>query len=185
MCKTTLHGKDIKIVVDNKNVDGRVNEVNYNIDKMIEQVGTKMAHLIQYLLNNKDNLIIFSEWDEVLHTVGKILTGYNIKNVFCRGNVYQCNSAIRSFNNDEKIKIIMLSATSAASGTNLTKANKIIFINPIYGDETVRKNTEWQAIGRVHRLGQTQKIKVVRFIINNTIEHKIYSDSIANVGIND
>lgn len=182
LCKEILYKSDIKIITDNKKNNI---QYDYNIDKMIEQVGTKMAHLISYLINNKDNLIIFSEWDEMLHTIGKILSGYNIKNVFCRGNVYQCNSAIRSFNEDEKIKIIMLSATSAASGTNLTKANKIIFVNPIYGDETLRKNIEWQAIGRVHRLGQKQKIKVVRFIINDTIEHKIYSDSIVNVGISD
>lgn len=31
-----------------------------------------------------------------------------------------------------------------------------------------------QAIGRAHRLGQTEKLTVVRFLVVNTIEHETY-----------
>jgi SNF2 family DNA or RNA helicase len=98
----------------------------------------------------------------------------NIKNVFCKGNCYQRDKAITEFNNDDKIKVIMLSSGSAASGTNLTKASKVILIDPIYGDYKYRKDQERQAVGRAHRTGQTKKIQVVRFIVKNTVEEEIH-----------
>ena len=98
----------------------------------------------------------------------------NILNVFCRGNCYQRDKAIRDFNTDDKIKVIMLSSDSTAAGTNLTKATQVILLDPIYGDYKYRKGQERQAIGRAHRLGQMSKIKVIRFIIKDTIENEIH-----------
>lgn len=68
----------------------------------------------------------------------------------------------------------MLSSDSTAAGTNLTKASQVIFIDPIYGDYKFRKDQERQAVGRAHRLGQKSNIKVIRFIIKETVEEEIY-----------
>jgi SNF2 family DNA or RNA helicase len=72
----------------------------------------------------------------------------------------------------------MLSSKNSASGINLTIANKIIFLEPIYGKEEYRKNIEYQAIGRADRLGQTRPIDIYRFIIKDTIEQDIYNNCI-------
>ena len=72
----------------------------------------------------------------------------------------------------------MLSSESAASGTNLTKASQIILLDPVYGDFKYRKDTENQAIGRAHRLGQTEQLEVVRFIVKESIEEEIYNTNI-------
>ena len=111
----------------------------------------------------------------MLTRVGKTLRENKIKNVFCKGNCYQCDKAIRDFNSDTKIKVIMLSSDSAASGTNLTKATQVILLDPIYGNYEYRKKQEKQAIGRAHRLGQHNTIKVIRFIIKDSIEQDIYN----------
>ena len=58
----------------------------------------------------------------------------------------------------------MLSSESAASGTNLTAASTVILLDPVYGTYEYRRNTEWQAIGRAYRMGQTKKVTVVRFL---------------------
>lgn len=158
---------------------------------LINQVGTKLANLIKHILpdetnfkdmskkkkNNKDNekYIIFSQWDDVLRKVSDILTMYGIKNVFCKGHCYQRNKAIQRFSNDSKVKAIMLSSSNAASGANLTKATQIIMIDPVYGTHKFRKETEEQAIGRAHRLGQHKSLKVVRLIVQDTIEEEIYN----------
>jgi len=68
----------------------------------------------------------------------------------------------------------MLSSEQSASGTNLTKASQVILLDPIYGNYKYRKGQERQAIGRAHRLGQKNRIKVIRFIIKNSIEEEIY-----------
>lgn len=142
---------------------------------LINEYGTKLANLILYLKNITHHIIIFSQWGDLLSKVGNVLNENKIKNVFCKGNCYQRDKAIRDFNANDSIKVIMLSSESAASGTNLTKASEIILLDPIYGDYKFRKDQERQAIGRAHRMGQQNKVKVVRFVIKDTIEEEIYN----------
>jgi SNF2 family DNA or RNA helicase len=147
---------------------------NKNEEALINEIGTKLASLISFIKKNNAHSIIFSQWDDLLRKIGKILSDNGVKNVFCRGNVFQRDKAIREFNANDDIKVIMLSSESAASGTNLTKASQVILIDPVYGSYEFRKNTEGQAIGRAHRLGQKNNVKVIRFIIKDTIEEEIY-----------
>ena len=144
-------------------------------ETLINKVGTKLANLIFYLKKNNEHSIIFSQWDDLLRKVGDVLDDYGIKNVFCKGNIWQRNKAIREFSDNDKIKVIMLSSESAASGTNLTKAKTVILLDPVYGSYEYRRNTEWQAIGRAYRMGQKNKVKVVRFIVRGTVEEEIYN----------
>jgi SNF2 family DNA or RNA helicase len=137
-------------------------------------VGTKLANLIFFLKKNDKHAIIFSQWDDLLKRVGDVLNEYGINNVFCKGNVWQRDKAVREFNTDDKIKVIMLSSESSASGTNLTKAEMVILLDPVNGTYEHRRNTEWQAIGRAYRTGQTKQVQVVRFIIKDTVEEEIY-----------
>ena len=74
----------------------------------------------------------------------------------------------------------MLSSESAASGTNLTKASKVILTDPVCGTYEYRKNTEGQAVGRAHRTGQLNEVEVLRFIICDTIEEEIFKANIVD-----
>lgn len=142
---------------------------------LINNVGTKLANLIFFLKQSDKHSIIFSQWDDLLKKIGEVLDEHGIKNVFCKGNVWQRDKAIREFNANDDIKVIMLSSESSASGTNLTKAKNVIMIDQVYGTYEHRRNTEWQAIGRAYRMGQLQEVNVVRFIIRNTVEEQIYN----------
>jgi SWI/SNF-related matrix-associated actin-dependent regulator 1 of chromatin subfamily A len=145
-----------------------------NKQNLIDKVGTKLGNLIFFLKNTDKHAIIFSQWDDLLRKVGDVLDDYGIKNVFCKGNVWQRGKAIKEFNSDKDVKVIMLSSESAASGTNLTKAELVILLDPVHGTYEYRTNTERQAIGRAYRMGQTKQVEVVRFIVRNTIEEDIY-----------
>ncbi len=174
-CKKKLSDKEIYVLsYEKKKKDQQISQEEKNKAELVNEIGTKLANLITYLRESGEHVIIFSQWDDLLRRVGRILKENNISNVFCRGNCYQRDKAIREFNEDNKIKVIMLSSDSTAAGTNLTKASQVIFIDPIYGDYEYRKGQERQAIGRAHRLGQKANIKVVRFIIKDTIEEEIY-----------
>lgn len=144
---------------------------------LINEVGTKLANLIYFLKKENKHTIIFSQWDDLLHKVGDVLSTHGIKNTFCRGHVYQRDKAIRTFNTEEDVKVIMLSSESAASGTNLTKASQVILLDPVYGTYEYRRNTEGQAIGRAHRMGQTKEVDIVRFIIKDTIEEELFNSN--------
>jgi SNF2 family DNA or RNA helicase len=64
----------------------------------------------------------------------------------------------------------MLSLKNAASGTNLTEATHILFIEPIDASVEECRAIESQAIGRACRVGQKNKITVMRILIENSIE---------------
>jgi Zinc finger, C3HC4 type (RING finger) len=71
-------------------------------------------------------------------------------------------------------RVILLSANSNASGTDMTFMNQVIIIEPfdsyIYG-----KEIEKQLIGRLHRINQTRDVHVHRLYIRDTIEEQIYA----------
>jgi SNF2 family DNA or RNA helicase len=173
MCSKTTKVSEI-YMIEKKIPENNTQEFQ-DKQSLINNVGTKLANLIFFLKKNDKHAIIFSQWDDLLRRVGDVLNEYGIKNVFCKGNVWQRDKAIREFNNDDKIKVIMLSSESAASGTNLTKAEMVILLDPVYGTYEYRRNTEWQAIGRAYRTGQTKQVQVVRFIIKDTVEEEIYN----------
>ena len=176
-CKKYLKAGDIFMLSFEKKKK-IIEEKDKEFNDLLDEYGTKLAHLIQFLKTSKEHTIIFSQWDDMLRKVGKTLTENGIKNVFCRGNVYQRDKTIREFNSDSTIKIIMLSSESVASGTNLTKANQVILIDPIYGNYKFRNQTEKQAIGRAHRLGQKKEIQVIRYLVQDSVEELIHEMNI-------
>ena len=147
----------------------------------------KLIRMINKIIENKKNrIIIFSQWDNLLKLISNTLNEINISNVRCKGNTYQRNAAIMKFkkglNSKKKNKtaIILLSLENAAAGTNLTEATHIFLIDPIKGSKEHVKATEDQAIGRAHRIGQENQVKIYRLIIKNTIEEEIFKTCYKN-----
>jgi SNF2 family DNA or RNA helicase len=146
------------------------------LDKVISKVkSTKIGNIIYYLTNElkeNDKCIIFSQWDYLLDKVRELVSEY-LRTVSCKGNVYQRKHAIDEFTKNKEVKLILLSSKNCASGINLTEANKIIFLEPIYGDTEYRTTTEIQAIGRANRITQQRNITVLRFYIKDTVEEEL------------
>ena len=139
----------------------KLNKDNNKLDKLVYKYGTKLAKLIkltkQILTDKKNSIIIFSQWDMLLTMIGSVLKSNGINNVFCKGNIHQQNSSITAFRKKTK-RVIMLSTENAASGTNLTEATHIIFMEPIKGDKDDIMSMENQAIGRAVRIGQKNQV---------------------------
>lgn len=45
-------------------------------------------------------------------------------------------------------------------------------LDPVQGTKEQARATEQQAIGRAHRQGQKNTVKIVRFVVRDTIEHE-------------
>ena len=181
LCRTPLGPGDIYEMSSNvKNEDGP------KIDEYTYKYGTKMGKLIRMVLeimiDKKNRIIIFSQWDNLLKLISNTLNEINISNVRCKGNTYQRNSAIMKFkkglNSKKKNKtaIILLSLENAAAGTNLTEASHIFLVDPIKGSKEHVKATEDQCIGRACRIGQENQVKIYRLIIKDTIEEEIFKE---------
>jgi SNF2 family DNA or RNA helicase len=181
LCKTVVNKKEIYCIRQNVKLINpeTVLQIN-NKNELVNKIGTKLTNLLLYLQNIKKHCIIFSHWDDCLIKVGNLLNEYGIKNLFCKGNVWQKTNIIKKFNDSDDIKIIMISSEHSSAGTNLTKAKIVIFLEPVYGSLEFRTSIEAQAIARSHRIGQTEQVEIVRFIIKNTIEEEIYNSNKLN-----
>jgi SNF2 family DNA or RNA helicase len=71
----------------------------------------------------------------------------------------------------------MLSLKNSASGTNLTEATHIFFVEPIDAAKEKCRAIEGQAIARACRVGQKNKIIVNRILVEDSIEEIIYRKS--------
>ena len=179
MCKADLKGKKL-LSVNSKTVKQEDKKKNPLLEKYGSKLG-KLISVIRHLTNNDDNrIIVFSQWDNMLNLLSKTLSENGVGNSIVKGNVWTRNSAITKFKNGvnklgEDNKVIMLSLTNAASGTNLTEASHIFFIEPIDASRKEIRAIEGQAIGRACRLGQKNKVNIVRILARNTIEEEIFN----------
>jgi SNF2 family DNA or RNA helicase len=119
LCRSAIEKNSLTEIIEQKQKE-ELNDKR-ELGDMVMRYGTKTAHLIKYLKDLKDQekdskVIIFSQWDDMLHRIGSSLTENGIKNVYCKGNVHQRNKAIEDFKKPE-VYVIMLSLDNAASGT--------------------------------------------------------------------
>jgi superfamily II DNA or RNA helicase len=75
---------------------------------------------------------------------------------------------VRKFMDEDDCKVFLMSIKAGGVGLNLTKASYVIILDPWWNPFV-----EKQAIARAHRLGQENKVTVLRFITRGTIEEKI------------
>jgi len=155
---------------------------------LVTKYGTKPSALVEYINHTlvkfpDSHFIVFSQWDDLLHMIGTILSENSINNVFCEGAVGRKVKALTEFNSGD-IRVLMLSLKNSASGTNLQKADHVILLDVVAGSKLAVRAKETQAIGRVLRQGQEKSITVVRFIMEDTIESMLHNINI-NMGDDD
>lgn len=179
MCKKQLAIDEVFLI--NKKPKTDVIQIN----PLIEKYGSKLGKLIMMVRNiviePDSRIIIFSQWDFMLALIGKTLSENGIANCFVKGNVWSRNSAINKFRNGKTLsgednKVIMLSLKNSASGTNLTEASHIFFVEPINAGIDEVRAIEGQSIGRACRLGQKRKVELYRILVKDTIEENIYNN---------
>ncbi|KAK3062477.1 DNA helicase rad5 [Teratosphaeriaceae sp. CCFEE 6253] len=64
--------------------------------------------------------------------------------------------------------VLLLSLRAGGVGLNLTCAKRVFMMDPWWSFAV-----EAQAIDRVHRMGQTEAVEVVRYVVEGSIEEKM------------
>ncbi|KAH7861683.1 hypothetical protein Vadar_029304 [Vaccinium darrowii] len=78
------------------------------------------------------------------------------------------DAAISRFTNDPDCRIFLLSLKAGGVALNLTVASHVFLMDPWWNPAVER-----QAQDRIHQIGQYKPIRIVRFVIENTIEERI------------
>ncbi|KAE8601657.1 hypothetical protein XENTR_v10013750 [Xenopus tropicalis] len=111
--------------------------------------------------------LVFSTWQDVLDIIAKALQDNNL--VFSQINgIHKFQENLSAFKYDPKINILLLPLHTGSNGLNIIEATHVLLVEPI-----LNPAHELQAIGRVHRIGQTKSTIVHRFLIKATIEERM------------
>jgi len=75
---------------------------------------------------------------------------------------------VQEFQESEQPLVFLLSLKAGGQGLNLTKASYVFHLDPWWNPAV-----ENQASDRAHRIGQTQKVSIMRLLMRHTIEEKM------------
>ena len=145
---------------------------NKNFAELIKKYGTKIAHLINICKNliPTDKTIIYCDSPSLIDNLVTILNENDITAIAPSPTV-SIMDTIKRFKLDKQT--LVLSSEFNASGLNIQFAKTIILLQPIRGEYARVRQTENQIIGRIHRIGQTKEVNLIRLIIKNSIESEI------------
>lgn len=139
--------------------------------------GSKTALLIKLLSGiwrkeRTAKVVVFSEWEEALDLIRNAL---NANHMQCYDGGSSARSSdtfsqvIHKFKCDTLGVCLLLPLKKAAAGLNLIEATHVVLVEP-----SMDIRLEKQAIGRVHRIGQTHVTYVHHLITDDTIEELIF-----------
>ena len=114
--------------------------------------------------------LIFSQFLGMLALIKEKLVQLGIKFEYFDGSTAAPDreKAIQSFQNDDTVRVFLISLKAGGVGLNLTAADYVYIVDPWWNPAV-----EQQAIDRTHRIGQYKNIFAYRMICKDTIEDKI------------
>ncbi len=123
---------------------------------------------IENVISENHKVLIFSSFVKHLDLFANYLDKENTKYSILTGKTKDREQVIKNFNNDIDRKVFLISLKAGGVGLNLSAADYVFLLDPWWNPAA-----ENQAISRAHRIGQTKKVFVYRFISSETIEEKI------------
>lgn len=114
--------------------------------------------------------IVFSQFTSFLDLINYSLQKSGITCVQLVGSMSMAarDAAISRFSNEPDCKIFLMSLKAGGVALNLTVASHVFLMDPWWNPAVER-----QAQDRIHRIGQYKPIRIVRFVIEKTIEERI------------
>lgn len=76
--------------------------------------------------------------------------------------------AIERFQEDPEVRVFLAQQTAAGIAINLTAANEVVLLEPAWSPEA-----NWQALKRVHRIGQDAPCRARMFAVSGTLDEAI------------
>ena len=178
-CRSVAKVKELVVVDLASNMPDETGQCNTNITAEVLQYGSKPAKILEYciqaLKNAKCKIIIFSQYDECLTVMSKTLHRGGVCNFRCGLTAEPVATTIEKFKQSKTNNVILMSSHHTAAGTNIQEANHILFMEPSGISPSDAFAIETQAIGRTCRIGQTEHVQVVYFVMQDTVEQRIYN----------
>jgi E3 ubiquitin-protein ligase SHPRH len=148
-----------------------------------DHLSSKMSAIVRVLRTIEKKTpgaktLVFSQWSEVLDIVSHALRENEIQHTSLsskayaptgrRGAGFPAVSALDEFKHSKSTNVLLILLRRGAAGLNIVEATHVVLVEP-----SLNPAIEAQAISRVHRVSQTKRTYVHRFIVNNTVEDRV------------
>ena len=135
-------------------------------------VSIKLDEISREIMENigDHKALVFSQYLGMLGLIRERLTELGVAFEYFDGSTsaQDREKAIRNFQDNEQVRVFLISLKAGGVGLNLTAADYVYIVDPWWNPAV-----EQQAIDRTHRIGQTKNIFAYRMICRDTIEDKI------------
>lgn len=178
-CPNCRESIDPKRLLTLKERGGEVSVVHYDTSSKSSKICSLLKHLKQLQETCPgEQVVVFSQFSSYLDILENELTSSfskadaKIYKFDGRLNLKDRSRVLDTFATKDlsKLKILLLSLKAGGVGLNLTCASRAYMMDPWWSP-----SLEDQAIDRVHRIGQESNVKIIRFIMENSIEEKMLS----------
>ena len=143
-----------------------------NEPEKLPNASIKLDELTRELEENMGDhkALVFSQFLGMLALIKARLIELEIPFVYFDGSTAAVDreKAVQEFQNNENIRVFLISLKAGGVGLNLTAADYVYIVDPWWNPAV-----EQQAIDRTHRIGQLNNIFAYRMICKDTIEDKI------------
>ncbi len=128
----------------------------------------QFLELLEEVVDADKKVLVFSQFTSMLNIFEKDLVKKGIVFLRLDGSTKNRQELVDEFNNNNKIKVFLISLKAGGVGLNLTSASTVFLYDPWWNPMV-----EKQAMDRAHRIGQKKTVNVYKFITKNSIEEKI------------
>ncbi|KAI0466403.1 hypothetical protein F4859DRAFT_497307 [Xylaria cf. heliscus] len=137
-------------------------------------VSTKMNRLVQDIRHRIEEVksIVFSCWTYTMDLAGRHLKDAGIGYLRIDGDtpMSQRQQILDDFDKNSEDRVLLMTTGTGAFGLNITAARRVFILEPQWNP-----SVENQAIARTTRLNQKEKVLVIRYRIEDTVETEMLS----------
>lgn len=134
---------------------------------------TKMVAVTDFVLAHYQStpLLVFSQWLQPILLLQTLLKRGGVDGVEVYHGMMTNEAQDETIRNVRRglVRVMIATLGSAQASLNLTEFKRVVFMDPVPDPQATA-----QAVGRVHRYGQTAEVNVHHFLIENTVEMRMY-----------
>ena len=129
-----------------------------------------LEELVEEAVGSGHRILIFSQFTSMLAAIKERLERIDIDMIYLDGKTAMKDRGdlVKRFNKGEG-DVFLISLKAGGTGLNLSSADMVIHFDPWWNPAV-----EDQATDRAHRIGQENKVQVIKLITKGTIEEKIF-----------
>ncbi|MBN2797363.1 MAG: DEAD/DEAH box helicase [Clostridia bacterium] len=129
-----------------------------------------LEELLEELMEGGHKVLLFSQFTSMLEKIEHLLGKMKIDYLKLDGSTpSKVRGQLVNDFNTSAVPVFLISLKAGGTGLNLTSADTVIHFDPWWNPAV-----EDQATDRAHRIGQENKVHVIKIVTQGTIEEKIY-----------